>query len=194
MVSIILGITGASGVIYGVRLLEVLKDLRIESHLIVTKAAEKVLAQETEYSPDYIKSLATYVYDVQEIDAPVASGSFKTEGMAIVPCSMKTLAAISCGYSSNLLLRAADVCLKEKRKLVLVPREAPLNTIHLENMLKLSRLGVCILPASPPFYNKPKTLDDIVNHIVGRVLDMFDVHHNLYRSWGTEGKIRHKEV
>ena len=181
---IIVGISGASGIIYGVRLLEVLKKLGVETHLVITEDAERTLALETDYDINYVKSLANRAYDIRDMAALIASGSFRVEGMAVVPCSMKTLAGIALGYSENLLLRAAAVCIKEGRKLVLVPRETPLSPICLENMLKLAQIGVCILPASPPFYSRPKNIDDLVNHIVGRVLDIFGIKHQLYKRWG----------
>ena len=158
----------------------------VESHLVISESAEKTLTLETDHDIKYIRSLASHLHSIRNMAASIASGSFETEGMAIVPCSMKTLAGISSGYSDSLILRAADVCIKEKRRLVLVTRETPLSPIHLENMLKLARIGVCILPPSPPFYSKPKTIDDLVNHIVGRVLDAFCIEHHLYKRWGSK--------
>ena len=181
---LIIGITGASGVIYGIKLLAVLKELDVHSHVIITKNAEKIISIETDYNLDYIKSLATFLYDNDDMAAPIASGSYKTRGMVVAPCSVKTLSGIASGYSDNLLLRAADVCIKEKRKLTLVIRETPLNQIHLENMLKLAKIGVQILPASPPFYGKPTTINDLVDHIVGRILDTFGFNHQQYNGWG----------
>ncbi|HID18443.1 TPA: UbiX family flavin prenyltransferase [Candidatus Bathyarchaeota archaeon] len=183
---LIIGISGASGTIYGLRLLETLHKLRVETHLVMTKTAEEVAKIENRVSIGEVKRLATYCYNINDLTAPIASGDFQSEGMVIAPCSMKTLAGVANGYSQNLLLRAADVTLKEGRRLVLVPREAPLNSIHLENMLKLARIGVTILPAMPAFYHKPKSIDDLVNHIVGKILDVFGIAHQLYKRWGVE--------
>lgn len=180
---LIVGISGASGAIYGVRLLEVLKKKKIETHLILTTNAESVLEQETNFKKQDIFDLATYHYQISDLTAPISSGSFLTNGMIIIPCSMKTLAGISCGYSENLLLRAADVILKENRLLIIVPRETPFRKAHMENMLKLSNEGAVILPAMTGFYYNPKTIDDIINHIVGKVLDLVGIDHNLYHRW-----------
>ncbi len=181
---IIVGITGSTGVIYGVRLLEVLKEKNIESHLIITEWAKKCLAMETDFTPDYVKSLATTTYDEKNMAASVSSGTHKIDGMIIVPCSMKTLSSIAIGYDETLIARAAGVTLKESRKLVLVTRETPLTAINLENMLKLARLGVVILPPVPGFYTKPKTIAELVDHTVGKCLDQFDIEHDLYKRWG----------
>ncbi len=180
---IVVGISGATGPIYGIRLLEVLKDFGVETHLILSQWAEKTIAVETDYSVDDVKKLASHVYASSNQAAIISSGSFRTDGMAIVPCSMKTLAAISHGYSDNLLSRAADVILKERRKLVIVPRETPLSEIHLENMLKLARMGAVILPPMPAFYNKPASIDDLVNHSVSRILDQFGIENALSKRW-----------
>jgi 4-hydroxy-3-polyprenylbenzoate decarboxylase len=184
---LIIGMSGASGVVYGVRLLEVLKNSDVEPHLIMSKNAVNTLKQETEFTEDYVKNLATAVYDNNDLSAPPSSGSFRTIGMVVIPCSMKTLAAIATGLSDNLITRAASVTLKERRKLVLVVRETPLSTIHIENMLKASIAGGIILPAMPGFYNRPETIDDLINHIVGRVLDMFEIEHKLFKRWGEDG-------
>jgi len=181
---LIVGITGSTGVIYGVRLLEVLKKKNIESHLIITEWAKKCLTMETELKPDYVKSLATIVSDEKNMAASVSSGTHKIDGMIIIPCSMKTLSSIAIGYDETLIARAAGVTLKESRKLVLVTRETPLTAINLENMLKLARLGVIILPPVPGFYTKPKTIDELVDHTVGKCLDQFDIDHDLYKRWG----------
>ena len=178
-----MGISGASGAIYGVRLLEELEKRKIETHLIVSHAAEQTIKIEVGMTVNQLKDLATVYYNINDLQAPIASGDFKTDGMVVIPCSMKTLAGIANGYSDNLLLRAADVTLKEGRRLVLVPRETPLNPIHLENMLKLSKIGVTILVAAPAFYHRPKTVDDLVGYIVGKVLDVFDIKHKLYKKW-----------
>jgi 4-hydroxy-3-polyprenylbenzoate decarboxylase len=180
---IIIGISGASGIIYGVRLLETLRNLKVKTHLVVTKAAERILELETDFTKTQLVSLATREYDIDDLASSLSSGSFQTDGMVIVPCSMKTLAGIANGYSSNLLLRAADVTLKEKRPLVLVPRETPLNIIHLENMVKVAQAGATVLPAMPGFYHQPKSIDDLVNHIVGKILDSFHLEHKLYKRW-----------
>ena len=187
---LIVGISGASGVIYGVRFLEALNSKNIETHLVVTPLAEKILEQETNFKKQKLIELATYHYKINDLAAPISSGSFLTQGMVIIPCSMKTLAGISCGYSDNLLLRAADVTLKEKRTLIIVPRETPLRKVHLENMLRLANEGATILPAMPGFYYKPKTLDDVINHIVGKVLDILRIDNNLYQRWHKEEKIK----
>jgi len=180
---IIVGVSGASGAIYAVRLLKMLRDLNVKTHLVVTRAGEKVIGSETHLSKNEIIALATCYYDVDDLASPISSGSFKTDGMVVVPCSMKILAGIATGYSSNLLLRAADVTLKEKRPLVLVPRETPINVIHLENMYKVAQAGAIVLPAMPGFYHKPKSIDDLVNHIVGKILDVFNLKHELYKRW-----------
>lgn len=174
--NIIVAATGATGIIYTVRILEKLKDIKgINTHLIMSEWATANLDIETSYDIDYVKSLADYVYNNKDLSAKIASGSFLIDGMVILPCSMKTLSSISNGYSDNLITRAADVTLKEGRKLVICPRETPLSPIHLENMLKLSRIGVSIMPPMPGFYSKPKTIDDIVDHHVMRVLDQFRI-------------------
>jgi flavin prenyltransferase len=180
---IIVGISGATGPIYGIRLLEELREREIETHLIISKWAETTIAIETPYTVDYVKSLATYTYSATNQAAIISSGSFHADGMIIAPCSMKSLAALSHGYTDNLIIRAADVCLKEKRPIVIVPREAPLNEIHLENMLKLARMGVTVLPPMPAFYNNPKTIDDIVNHTVARVLDQLRIDNSITKRW-----------
>ena len=180
---IIVAITGATGAIYGVRLLQFLKKLDISTHLVVSQWAGETLRTETSYTLEDLEKFATHIYDNNELGAAISSGSFKTAGMVIAPCSMKTLAAISCGFSSNLIQRAADVTLKEGKKLILVPRETPLNSIHLENMLKLSRLGVVMMPPMPAFYNKPASVEDIVNQHVGRILDQLGIEHDFIRRW-----------
>jgi 4-hydroxy-3-polyprenylbenzoate decarboxylase len=181
---IIVGLSGGSGIIYGVRFLEVLRELGVESHLIFSTSAKKTLVLETEYTVGQVESLATRVYGFNDISAAPSSGSFKTDGMVIIPCSMKTLAGVASGYSDNLLLRAADVTLKERRPLILVVRETPLNTIHIENMLKAANAGAIIAPAMPGFYHKPKTIRDLLDHQVGKVLDLLGIEHNLFERWG----------
>lgn len=180
---IIVGVSGASGTVYAVRLLEVLRDLNVKTHLVVTRTAEKMIELETDLTKKELIALATYHYEVDDLTAAISSGSFKTDGMVVVPCSMKTLAGIASGYSSNLLLRAADVTLKERRPLVLVPRETPMNLIHLENMFKAAQAGAVVLPAMPGFYHKPKSIDDLVNHVVGKILDVLNLEHKLYKRW-----------
>jgi 4-hydroxy-3-polyprenylbenzoate decarboxylase len=170
---LVVGITGASGVIFGVRTLQALKTLNVETHLVMSKWARATLAHETAYSPADIEALATEFHHPENQAAPISSGSFRTDGMIIAPCSMKTLAAIRMGFGDSLIARAADVTLKERRKLVLVARESPLSEIHLDNMLALARMGSVILPPVPAFYSKPKSLDDMVDHIIGRLLDQF---------------------
>ena len=181
---LVIGITGSTGVIYGVRLLEVLKEKNIQTHLIITEWAKKCLAMDTDFTSDEVKSLATTVSDETNMAASISSGTHKIDGMIVIPCTMKSLSSIAVGYDETLIARAAGVTLKESRKLVLVPRETPLTAINLENMLKLARLGVVILPPVPGFYTKPKTIDEIVNHTIGKCLDQFDIEHNLYKRWG----------
>jgi 4-hydroxy-3-polyprenylbenzoate decarboxylase len=160
---LVIGITGSTGVIYGIRMLETLKKLNIETHLVLSEWGEKCISMETDFTPDYVKSLATNISDEKNMASSVSSGTHRIDGMIVAPCSMKTLA----------------------RKLILMVRETPLSAIHLENMLKLARLGIVILPPVTEFYTKPKSIDDIVNHGVGKCLDQFDIEHNLYPRWGT---------
>jgi flavin prenyltransferase len=180
---IIVGISGATGAIFGIRLLEALRDVGVETHLILSKWAETTIKLETNYSVEDVVKLASIVHSPTNQAASISSGSFRVDGMVIAPCSMKTLAAIRMGYSENLLGRAADVILKERKKLVLLTRETPLNDIHLENMLFLSRMGAVILPPVPAFYNRPSTIDDIINHIVARTLDQFGIENSLTKRW-----------
>ena len=184
---IIVALSGATGSIFGIRLLELLKKADVETHLVMSKWAGRTLVHETPYSVKDVQALATEVYSLKDQGAAISSGSFLTDGMVVVPCSMRTLSAISHSQGENLIHRAADVILKEKRKLTLVTREAPLHEIHLENMLRLSRMGVTILPPMPAFYNHPKTIDDIVNHVVGRILDQFQIPADVVNRW--EGKM-----
>lgn len=180
---LIVAITGASGSIYSRRLLEVLRGKGVEVHLVVSDSAKLVIEQELG-NIQVLETLADQVHNSKDLKAPLTSGSFNVDGMVIIPASMKTIAAIASGYSDNLIARAADVQLKERRPLVLVPRETPLSAIHLENMAKLSQLGVIILPAMPAFYHKPKTIIDLVDFVVGKVLDQLGIEHDLYRRWG----------
>ncbi len=183
MKNLIVGITGASGVIYGVRLLETLKQRNVDVYLSVSPAAEINLRLETGMTIKKLMKLATETYDVNDLAAPIASGSFSVGGMVIVPCSTKTLAAVANGTSDNLITRAADVSLKERRPLILVPRETPLNQIHLHNMLTLARAGATVLPASPAFYHKPETISQLVDHVVGKILDVLGIEHSLFKRW-----------
>jgi 4-hydroxy-3-polyprenylbenzoate decarboxylase len=180
---IVIGVSGASGAIYGVRLLEALKRLDIQTHLVMSKSAELTRAAELDLTSKALRELADVSYSISDLGAAISSGSFQTLGMIIAPCSMKTLAEIATGISSNLLSRAADVVLKERKRLVLMVRESPLHIVHLENMLKVTQMGGIIAPPVPAFYNHPKTLDDIVNHSVGRVLDLFDLEAVLVKRW-----------
>ncbi len=180
---LVVAITGCSGVVYGMRLLEVCKQTGTETDLIVSRAAEIILKLELGKTVDELRELATRSYSSDDLAAPPASGSYPINGMVIVPCSMKTLGAIASGVTADLIARAADVMLKEGRPLVLVPRETPLNLIHLENMTKLRRAGATILPAMPAFYHKPKAISDLVDFIVGRILDVLGVEHQLYQRW-----------
>lgn len=172
---LIVAITGATGTIYGVRLLEQLREAGVETHLVVSRWGGRTLVHETPYSRVQVEALADAAYAPGDMGAAISSGSFRTDGMIVAPCSAKTLAAIAHGYGESLVHRAADVTLKERRKLVLVVREAPLSEIHLENMLKLSRMGAVILPPMPAFYNHPRTVADVVDHTVARVLDQFGI-------------------
>ena len=180
---LIVGITGATGTIFGVRLLQMLHGSGVETHLVVSKWAARTLAHETPFSLKNVQDLATRSYGIGAQGAAISSGSFVTMGMVIAPCSMRTLAAIAHGIGDNLIHRAADVILKERRKLVLVVRESPFSEIHLENMLKLARMGVVILPPVPAFYNNPQNLDDMINHIAMRVIDQFDIHLDVMNRW-----------
>ena len=181
---LIIGISGSTGVIYGIRMLEVLQKLDVQTHLVMSEWGMKCIPMETDHTVDYVKSLATTISDENNMASSVSSGTHKVNGMIVAPCSMKTLSSIANGYDATLVSRAAGVTIKESRKLVLMPRETPLSAIHLENMLKLSRLGVVILPPVTEFYTKPKSIDDIVNHGVGKCLDQFDIEHDLYVRWG----------
>jgi 4-hydroxy-3-polyprenylbenzoate decarboxylase len=180
---LIVALTGATGMIFGVRMLEILRTAGVPSHLVMSKWAIQTLLQETAWTVDAVKGLATEVHNVEDYGAVISSGSFVTRGMAVAPCSMRTLAAISTGSGTNLIHRAADVVLKERRKLVLVPREAPLSDIHLEHMLRLSRMGTVIFPPVPAFYQRPGSIDDLVDHTVMRILDQFDLHLDAAGRW-----------
>ena len=185
---VVIGMTGATGAIYGIRLLELLREHSdCSRHLIISPWAEETITYETGYTVPQVRSLADEVYDVRDLAAPVSSGSFQTLGMVVLPCSMKTLSAIAHGYDDNLIVRAADVTIKEGRPLVLCPRESPLSAIHLENMLKLSRLGVKLVPPMPNFYQHPATIDDLVRYQVIRTLDQLGLHLEDAGRWGEGG-------
>jgi 4-hydroxy-3-polyprenylbenzoate decarboxylase len=183
---LIVGITGASGVIYGIRLLEVLRTVAgLETHLVMSNAAKRTMQLETDYSPKQLEALPTQHYRLGDIAAAISSGSFKTAGMVVVPCSMKTVSGIATCYSDNLLLRAADVVLKERRKLVLVVRETPLHLGHLRLMAQVTEMGAIVMPPAPAFYHRPKSLDDIINQTVNRILDVLDIElsGDLFERW-----------
>jgi len=180
---LIVGMSGASGVIYAVRALEILRSLDIETHLIVTRAAELTRAYETALTREELNSMANFVYNISDVGAPMSSGSFVTLGMLIAPCSMRAVGEIASGVSSSLLSRAADVVLKERRPLVLMVREAPLNLVHLRNMATIVEAGGTIFPPVPAFYSRPTTLEEVVDHSVGRALDQFGLHTDVYPRW-----------
>lgn len=184
---IIVGISGASGAIYGIELLKALKDLKIETHLVVSKTAQIAIAHETSYSLPQVHGFADHVHSVVDLAASISSGSIKTMGMIIAPCSMRSLAEIATGTSTTLLTRAADVTLKERRRLVIMARETPLHSIHLRNMMTLSEMGAIIAPPVPAFYSKPISLHDMIMHTVGRTLDLFDIEHSLVKRWSGAG-------
>jgi len=180
---IVVGITGASGIIYGVRLLEALKNKKIETYLILSKNAEAIAQHEMKMARKKIEALADQAYSPSDLTASIASGSLPVDAVVVVPCSMKTLASIANGYANNLLCRVADCALKEGRKLILVIRETPLNVIHLKNLVKAAEGGAIILPAMPAFYHKPRSVNDLVNFVIGKILDRLMVKHNLYKRW-----------
>ena len=190
MARIIVGLTGATGAIFGIRVLEALKAADVETHLVMSKWARQTVEHETSWSYEDVCALASQTYSSGDMGAAISSGSFLTNGMVIVPASTRTVAAIAHGVGDHLVHRAADVVLKERRKLVLVVRETPLSDIHLENMLKLSRMGVSIVPPMPAFYNHPQTLDDMVDHIVARILDQFGVPSEFAKRWTGEMRRR----
>ena len=180
---IVIGFSGASGIIYGIRLLEILHSINIQTYLIISEWAKKNIEIETDKTLEYVKSLSSVNYDNFRLDASVSSGSFLHDGMVIVPCSMKSLSSIANGYDDTLISRAASVTLKESRKLIIVPRETPLSRIHLENMVKLQEAGAIILPAMPGFYHKPSTIEEIIDHLVGEILDQLNIKHDLFKRW-----------
>jgi flavin prenyltransferase len=185
---LVIGISGATGSIYGIRLLQFLQKTEIETHLIITSTSKKIIIEETPYTVEEVKDLASAVYQDEDLGGAISSGSFKTDGMVILPCSIKSLSAIAHSYNANLLTRAADVTLKERRKLVLVIRETPLHAGHIELMLQASRMGAILLPPMPAFYFHPKTIEDLINHTVGKVLDAFGIEHQLFERWGSPRK------
>ncbi len=181
---LIVGITGASGVIYGIRMLEILSKIKnVETHLIISEAGEKNIKYETDWDPKEVRSLADACYDIEDTGARLSSGSFKREGMVIIPCSMKTLSAVANSYADNLITRSADITLKERKKLVILARETPLHLGHLRNMVKLTEMGAIVFPPIPAFYHMPQTVKEIIDHTIGRVLDIFDIEHNLFPRW-----------
>ncbi|MED5579070.1 MAG: UbiX family flavin prenyltransferase [Nitrospinota bacterium] len=187
---LVVGMTGASGSIYGVRMMEILHDsfANVETHFVISKAGLRVLKHETELTDKDVSKYAFVTHSDTNIGAVPASGSSGMDAMVIIPCSVKTLGQIACGTGDNLICRSADVFLKENKKLILVIREMPLSAIHLENMLKLSRLGVSIIPASPGFYHEPKKMDDLINHVVGKTLDALGLEHDIFKRWTGQKK------
>ena len=181
--NLIVAITGATGTIFGIRILQLLQGTDVDTHVVISRWGARTLAEETEYTVEQVQAMATHAYPIGDQGAPISSGSFVTLGMVIAPCTMNTLASIAHGHGDNLVHRAADVTLKERRKLVLLVRESPLNDIHLENMLKLSRMGVVIFPPVPAFYNRPQSLDEMISHVAMRALDQFGLHLDVMRRW-----------
>ena len=186
---LIVGIAGASGVIYGLRMLEHLQPLEIETHLILSEAARTNIEIETSYKINDVEQMASKVYDNRNVGANIASGSFITKGMVVIPCTIKTLSGIANSYNTNLLIRASDVCLKEKRKLILVVRETPLHQGHLKLMTTAAEMGAHILPPIPSFYNSPKTIEDILDQTIGKIFDYLKIEHKLFRRWGNNCKV-----
>ncbi|ACB39546.1 3-octaprenyl-4-hydroxybenzoate carboxy-lyase [Pyrobaculum neutrophilum V24Sta] len=188
MMKVFVGITGASGVIYGVKVLELLRRAGVEIHLSITKTAERVLRLETDYDPAYVKSLAHHFWDEGDMAAPPASGSFGIDAVAVVPCSTKTLAAIANGFTTNLITRAAEVGLKERRRVVLVVRESPLSLVHIRNMELATLAGAIVMPAAPGFYTRPRDIDELVTTFAGRVLDALGIKHSFTPRWGGQAR------
>lgn len=189
---LIVGMSGATGAIYGIRILEVLSHVEdVETHLVMSRAAKMTLQVETPYSVKQVEAMADMVHDINNVGASISSGSFRTEGMVIAPCSMKSLGGIVLSVGGDLLVRAADVVLKERKKLVLVARETPLHLGHLESMVSLTRVGAVIFPPVPAFYHRPKTLDDIINQTVTRILDQFGIETDLFERWSEESMKKH---
>jgi 4-hydroxy-3-polyprenylbenzoate decarboxylase len=185
---IIVAITGASGTIYGIRLLEALSNIGVETHLIMSDSAKITMAMETTFTPSYVESLATEVHSANNVGASIASGSFRTLGMVVAPCSVHTMSDIAWGSTSNLITRAADVVLKERRRLILLFRETPLHAGHIKTMAQVTENGAIVMPPVPALYTNPKSIDDIINHTVGRVLDLFDLNNDLVKRWNGIGK------
>lgn len=186
---IIVGITGATGVIYGIRLLEALKNAEVETHLILSDAGKKNILIETDYAIGDVEGLASQVHDVENLASSISSGSFKTDGMVVVPCTVKTLSGVAHSYNDNLIVRAADVVLKERRRLILVVRETPLHKGHLELMSRVADLGGIILPPIPAFYHSPRTIDDLLDHTTGKILDLLEIENSLFARWkGMNGR------
>ena len=186
---IIVGLSGSSSPIYGIRTLEALKAAGVETHLVISDGAKRTIPLEAKQTVTEILELATVAYNNHDLAAAISSGSFMTDGMIVIPCSMRTLSAIANSFDSDLLVRAADVTLKERRKLVLVPRETPLHLGHLRNMVRATEIGAVILPPMPAFYHHPKTIDDIINQTVGKVLDQFRIEHTLFKRWGQPAEV-----
>jgi len=181
---LVVGISGATGVIYGIRLLQLLSEIKgIETHLIISESGELCIKYETDWKIENVKAMADFSYNIHSIEASIGSGSFKKDGMVVIPCSMKTLSALANSYNENLMIRCGDVTLKQRGILVLVVRETPLHIGHLRNMIRLAEMGSIILPPVPAFYGKPKRIEDLIDHTVGRVLDMFKIDHHLYQEW-----------
>jgi len=185
MTKIVLGISGATGVIYGVRMLKTLQECGVETHLVITQSAIKNLLIETKYTVADLEPFASRIYDVDDVGAAIASGSFLVDGMIIAPCSIKTLSAVANSFNYNLLIRAADVNLKERRKLIMLVRETPFHEGHLDLMIRVTRMGGIIMPPLPAFYHMPKTIEDIIDQSVGKVLDLFSINASLFKRWGT---------
>ena len=185
---IVIGLAGASGIIYGVKMLQYLKEMNYETHLIISEAGKLNIRIETDYEPEDVAALADFTYDRKNVAAPPASGSFLTEGMVVVPCTVKTRSGIANSYTENLLVRAADVTLKEKRKLVLVFRETPLHKGHLRLLSQAADIGAHILPPVPSFYHMPKTIDDIIDQTIGKVFDYMGIQHDLFKRWGEDNR------
>ena len=182
MKRIVVGITGASGSIYGIRLLEAIEG-KVESHLIISQAAKDIITIETSYNVGDVMKLASYVHNINNLTSPISSGSFQTDGMVIIPCSMKSLSAVANSYADSLLIRAADVTLKERRTLILAVRETPFHLGHLELMTKVVHMGGIIFPPIPAFYHKPETIDDIIHYSIGKILDVLGIEHTLFKRW-----------
>jgi 4-hydroxy-3-polyprenylbenzoate decarboxylase len=186
MSKIVVGISGASGVVYGVKMLKALHECGVETHLVVTQSGIKNLHLETDYTMADLEPFASTIYGIDDVGAAIASGSFKVDGMIIAPCSIKTLSAVANSFDYNLLIRAADVNLKERRRLVLLVRETPFHEGHLDLMMRVTRMGGIIMPPVPAFYHMPKTIDDLIDQSVGKVLDLFSIDAKLFRRWGTQ--------